>query len=484
MMADRQAKWSGLMNDMELEELEKLVEETADEETLTRIRALALRKAGLDGAPRAAKAAKRRMKWPLRLLVAVLVLLGAMMTAFAATDLGYYLEDRFGEDFAFLSRLRVIGGYGSPVEAQATDQNITISVEAAYSDPSGTMLVLALKDEQGRLSERSELHGSFEMGGYQNCSWSTSIGVTQADGTVYALIDITSSEALKNRNTRYTVHWVAEEDRHVESVPLDVDIMEHVRIYREPAWEDDGTAPARAAEEGDMHIPVDALEGLVLTDLRVSEAGFSVYGYYPSLDENARKHSFSVSLCAPDGEIISADMQSGTGNDPNTRTAKIGFSAHFNEITSPQMLVGYTLVLSYFENAGKIYGDWPLEFRMPYDTSAKRMRIDRDVWMGEARYRIEDVMITPGAAIIGTTLLEGPSEQYVDSAGTNGRYPRNLLATLVNPKGDSLDEGSFSFHHQGNATRIIFTYSGSLEGASLLVTDTGTGEELLRVLLE
>lgn len=480
-MKDKYMRISDMLNGLAIPEAED-TQPTGTPNALAAIREKSLSAAGL-AAARPIRRKARRVGRPLRILLTALLCSGLMLTALAATDLGFYLEERFGNDFAFLTKLRLMTERGQTVRASATDQDVTATVEAAYANETGAMLLLSFSDAQGRLTDNMRFSASFEQGGFGSHASTMAVKQDAETGTVYALINFISSDALKGRRTVYTIHGITARNIYREDVPTGLDIARYARL-------DDGLLDidelgfVRVDEEGPLHVPVEALPGLTLTDVLLTPEGLIIEASFRAETAGVRQDSIHFSLLAPDGEIRGFDFGT-NGFRMDAETGEVeSIQAGFVGITEMAALEGYQLLVSYAESGGLIEGSWPLSFRMPRDTPGRTIAIAETVVAGDLTVRIEKALVTENTVLVFTKRLS-PQKTIAPGATLFGEHLRGDEIELWLYRGDtpleSIGYGAVSSYDAEDEGTAIITHEGDLQNVDLCAVDAQTKDILLRI---
>lgn len=480
-MKDNPARISALLEGLPLPAQEEPAA-TSDAETLAAIRAKALALAGFAleaAAPRKA----RRPRRPLRVLLAALLSFGLVLTALATTDIGFFLEERFGDDFAFLTKLRLVTAQSRGPLATASAGDVTITLEAAYANEASALLLLSLTDAQGRLTDAMRITGHFEKGGFGSHASTTAIKRDDETGVVYALINFISSDALQGRRTVYTVESIATHDAYVEGVPTGLEIAPLIRMA-EKAPEIDAQGMVRLKTEGPLAIPVDALPGLTLTDAYVTDEGLVVEASYVPAADDVRRDSVHLSLLSPEGERVDFDYGSNAflagDGDPENEYIQAGFAGY----TDPAALAGYTLALTYAETGEYIEGDWPLAFTMPRDAASRTVYIDQAVTTGALTVQMDRAVVLENAVVVYAKRLS-PRQQPAADASFFAGFTAGDEVSLLLYRGDEVLQGmgygSISSVDGEEDAAAILTHDGDLAGVDLCAVDARTGAVLLRI---
>lgn len=496
-----QYKLSELVSEIDIQDF--IVEE-ASLPTLTHIKASTLEKAGfqtafqpeaaLNKADNAVSHGKlypfaRKLKWPFRVLIAAAMLCLCMVSAFAVTDLGYVLEARFGDDYHFLTKLRLVSDYGNIVNVSDTQQGITIKLEEAYANESGRLLLLSMQDAEGRLNETSDIMGSFENNFAPSYSTQKTMKMDEAQGILYGLYDIQFYDKVTKRNCRYVIPELYTHTKYHENIKTGISIIEHVRQHSGAyAVAEDGSI---RVNEGDnaLNIAVPQLPGLTITDIWLSEEGLMIKSAYRNTNPDTGHHSMSFSLVSPMGEIISSNMMS-SWSTSEREGENVFYGRHgFVGFESIEALRGYTLCLSYMERTGRIQGEWVLEFKMPPEDASEKKAINEIITAQDLIVRIRNIIITKNSIIVEAQRLSEQKPFPKQQTDFSWFYDKHDTISARLYSQDTMESGGslgslLDAYYKEDNTRMVLMYEGNLKNTELQFINELNGQVLLRIPLD
>lgn len=365
-------------------------EETADELTLKRVRAMALSKAGFKKQPK--RSIKRRT---LITLVAALLSVLVFATSLATTDLGVKLADMFKEYGGMKGTLDAIGLYGSAIGCEATDQDITVRVEAAYADGGTNILALSFEDALGRFIPGMTFSPGVEGSRLKITSASWYYPTQTADGAMHALYTFGAESPAGGKNITLKIDSI---------VPGRTDFQDHSI----------GLTLGEALRETPLAVP--SIPEAQFTDVHFEEGGLIIAIKYP---DDIGLYFSGITLKLEDGSIL-ANEEHSTVYPSDWLEGNVEYFG-FSGLKDEDALRSAQLLLSYTREHEPIEGDWTLSFRMPRNSNnGISTPLDNSFRLSEVDYHLTNATLYPACVTIDFVSYEGERRMnYEEPEGTH-----------------------------------------------------------------
>lgn len=457
-----------IMDDMDEQGLEAY---QPDEEALGRVMQLAREKAELP----AAKRGVRRLRPALRLLIAAIVLLAGLATALARTDLGAAVANAFSGNEEMTQRLAVLGLYGDAIGQMRTDQGIDVTVEAAYADETGFILLFRLDDPLGRLTEQSALRIDWktDIGG---ASWSTKVQRDEQTGQLYAMLNLLSGNDMRGKKFDFAITQIDAEDAYIENHPTGL----HLNSVDLPA-PIDGLP---------MNMPEASLTQLRFRD---GTAVLAVETFQPDGALDVQQSLEFISLRSPGGEIVHPEASSlARYSDPED--GRITATAYFPGFENMEDLEGYTLCINYRQISGSIEGEWSFQFRLPKDDAVTTHRPEAAFAVEGEAFLLERVRVGRTSVVVEYRNINAQAREERDAMEAPvpvGEYddwwfeerdePQPPSPVLVDAQGQEIASFSLIDQSAEGAYRTVFNCGiGEEQEVYLCFRQRGSEEDLLK----
>lgn len=350
-----------------------------DELARQRIRRAALQKAGFTQAGPKRRIGKRAAVVLIAALAAVLM----FATALATTDLGARLAGMFrGEGFGILD---TVGQLGQSVDVSATDQDITITIEAAYTNAIENLLVLTIEDAQDRLSsgmwlltEILDSDNQFSV----SRQYAPELG---DDGKYHTILTMEGDKRLQGGNVRLAVSGITPNTVSVDDKPMGFTV--------------------KALMEMKMPIAIPGVDDAFIAAVNLEPGGLLIAGEYEEWTRNGQLSLDGFALRQTDGTLIQSERRVTIYANEDEEDAMNRMECAFlRESIDPDVLLDCEVLISYSIRAPEIEGNWMLDFRMPRDDRVTvHSAIGERISVQDRDFTIEAVTLYSSCVVIEYT---------------------------------------------------------------------------------
>lgn len=366
------------------------------EESLAAVKRRTLEKAGF-----VKQRSFRRI--PVKLPVAAVILCLTVATVFASPRLKNKLAELFDDDFPIFTQISLVSDYGWLMNAEATDNDITIRIEEAYTNESGALILFSMIDEQNRLTEGASFVGTWTKGGPGSGGSAIDVRKDSESGVIYGILNIFTDESFAGEECELVIGEVRIGNDSRQSVETSIDIGEYVRY--DP--DNNGRISTANTYTGSLGLTVPEVPGLVIGDIYCTDEGLTIKGNFrekENIDIKGESISFNIK------PLNDNFLKTTYGTSTSFSTAKGVTTVVFNatKLMDINSLKECKLVVSYDKKESVIEGDWVLKFTAPEPDSEERPDFSEIVEFDGYKFLINDLTVTKNSLIATVSIIERP----------------------------------------------------------------------------